>query len=357
MPQSPDSPTFSMSRRRMLWTATGTLAAIGLAAAAEQPAQVGNFLTYLAKQSAQPIFEGTPLEILTPENNFEACQAFRNTFNYTERRLRSNVIAGFGDSNLWGDHEWPPTSTPTSVLSFIEKMVKQEYGASWKTLNFAIPGYTTDKVKTELVLGQSNIDEVLKSRLGWDILLNTGGNDFKSVMETPARAALVEELSRQPISINSLKHAPQLKEIAEDLYRVIQRFGISFHDLLTTVAATYGSDNSRRESRGKLQHIAVISAPDFSEPPKVDSSEIDGNVYHYQMQHPLVKTLTQYVSIHLNDQMASAMNRFMQEQPHIPVVALNIFDLDSTHFGPDQHWNDPGKQAIAGKYLSRIVVD
>lgn len=344
-----------LTRRRML-----ALAAGGLISAASYPiftqTPLGAEVVRTLLIGARPIFEGTPLEILTPANTFASSQAYRNQSQYTERSLRSNLVVGFGDSNMWGDHVWPPKTAPTSVLSYLQDLVHEEYGAEWAAKNLAVPGYNTEQVKTELVLGKQNIDSVLNSRTGWDIFLNAGGNDFKDILDSPHRAAIIQKLSSDPVSFEAMQNAPELKSIAEDLYKLIQSFGTRFNDLLTTVADTYLKNPSSKGPKNNLQHITVITAPDFSKTTRVDSSQIGEVVYEYQMQHPLVQKLTQDISIHLNDQMAMAMNQFMMTHPEIPILAINTFDFDNSHFGADQHWNEKGKKTIAERYLSRLIV-
>jgi hypothetical protein len=345
------------NRRRFLQLGATTAAALGLAATPTGQAILGDSLERILPFT-RPIFEGTPLEIITPENNFRSCKAYQNKFTYTAESFSSRLVVGFGDSNMYGDHVWPPPNSrekPTSVLTHLKDLVQLGYGAQWEPLNLAIPGYTTAQVK-DIILEPQNIKQVRSSKRPWDILVNAGGNNFRTIMDNPARAALMQELSRQPLNPEALVNAPMLKEIALDLHWAIQQFGAEFYELLITVADHYVAKPAKDKSPNEHPHIGVITASDFSKAPQVHSSLIEEQVYHYNMQHRLVRALTRDLSTHLNDKMTWAMDQFSQKRPDVRLVAIDTWDLEQEHFGKDQHWNDPGKLAIAEKILRQAEI-
>lgn len=322
-----------------------------LTQAANSP--IGQATIKTGLDAARALFTGTPLEMLIPENNFATSPAFWNPPLYTQRDLSANLVVGFGDSNMWGTTEWSPKEPPTTILTYLETLARERYRASWRTLNLSRPGYTTDQVRELEVLAPENIQRVTSTETGIDIIVNAGGNDFRKVMDHPARAHLIQELSRQNFSLETIRNSPLFLEIAQEVYGVLQNFGSSFYELLTSIHDSYGLKQSPYGSPSKLRHMTVITAADFSKVNAVNSAVLEGQVYQYEMRYGWAQAITASISIGMSDQMANAMNRFMAERPYVRLVGINTFDFPREYYEDDQHWNDEGKREIARRYLEK----
>ncbi len=286
------------------------------------------------------IGEVPQLDLLIPVNEtFRNSPSFGKTLFYTKAQAEANSLVCLGDSNMVGGMDPAPVSFVDLLIEDLSKKNK-----FWDLRNYSKVGDSTQDTIRSQVNNPDVINE-LKLLEFFDVCMNVGGDNLLNIVDTPQKSKELAEVAKDPFGLANLR---KTWEIMGEVMQDLGTFGDSFYSLLTRQQELYTN---------KLQHMIIISAPDFSKAPAISTEFEDGSTSVFPLNSDVLQLFAQNVSIMLNNKIAQAVDAFSYKHPEIPVSIINIFDdFGRDCFDKDEHFSTKGKKKIAQKILACMHV-
>lgn len=250
---------------------------------------------------------------------------------YSQRQSDENLLVNVGDSIARGGSKNDPLS-PADLIT--EEVIST--GRNWKVLNLAQVGVTTREVIKHQLLDpklKKLIDD--NKTVDVDFIVHTGANDIgKSFAGDEGKITRIKEQLAN-LDINAVRNA--LIELGE----ATANFREDFKDFLEAADILFGR---------KIRHLIVISPPDFSLAPRINSFT-NGKTHSFQLDNPAIQFLVKEGCRELRRNIAESVRR----SSPFPYLMVPTEGIDRSHFDGDQHLNREGNLIIARNFLSRVI--
>lgn len=252
---------------------------------------------------------------------------------YTPRQSKNSLLVNIGDSIARGGSGPDPVS-PADLIA--ESVNNSREGRNWRVLNLAQVGVTTPEVikhqlldpKLAEIMGRGEI-------LDADFIIHTGANDIgKSFAGDEKKVARLKE---RLVNFN----IGEIQSAFGELGEAIDGFKKDFLRCLDLMNVLFGR---------KIRHLIVISPPDFSLAPKINSYA-SGRTHSFSLDNPLVQLMVREGCSELK----TAIDKTLQNFTAFPVVVIPTNKIGREHFSEDQHLNSSGKIVLAKEVVNRMV--
>lgn len=252
---------------------------------------------------------------------------------YSPEQSRKNLLVNIGDSIARGG----AGKSPTSPADLIALEINSQPDRSWEVLNLAQVGVTTKEVIKHQLL-DPNLKAVMEDPVvvNADFIVHMGVNDIGK--RFAGDEAKINRMKSQlaDMDINAIRMA--LSELGE----ATAGFAEDFKDFLEAAEILFGK---------KIRHLIVISPPDFSLAPSINSYA-NGRVYSFSLDNPLIQILVREGC----NRLRGKINDLVRGYSPFPSLTVSTENLNRSHFIGDQHLNEEGNLLIARNFLSRIVL-
>lgn len=257
----------------------------------------------------------------------------RERIVYSHRQSNKNLLVNIGDSIARGGVD----PNPVSPADLIAVSVNQKLGAeNWRVLNLAQVGVTTPEVikhqlldpKLAEIMGRSEIVDA-------DFIIHTGANDIgkKFAGDEERITRLREKLVNFDFNV--------VKSAFDELNAAVESFKEDFVRCLDAINILFGK---------KIRHLIVISPPDFSQAPRINSYT-NGKVHSFTLDNPVVQWMVKEGC----NELKSAIDNTVKDFPLFQSITVPTTRIGRLHFEDDQHLNKEGKLVIAKEATNRII--
>lgn len=252
---------------------------------------------------------------------------------YSPEQSNKNLIVNIGDSIARGG----VTPNPVSPADLVANEVNTHPERRWEVLNLAQVGVTTREVIKHQLLDPILIERLNKNGVtDVDLVIHTGANDIGKHFAGDEKK--IRQLKKQLSTLD----ASILRTAFTELWDAVAKFGEDLNDLLELTHIIFGK---------KIRHLIVISPPDFSQAPKINSY-IEGKVHSFPLDNPMVQFLVREGCRELREQTDETVRGFSIFNS----LTIPTDEINRSHFIGDQHLNRQGNLIISRNFLSRVVL-
>lgn len=252
---------------------------------------------------------------------------------YTPRQSKNSLLVSIGDSIARGGSGPDPVS-PADLIA--ESVNNSREGRNWRVLNLAQVGVTTSEVIKHQLL-DPKLAEIMGrgETLDADFIIHTGANDIgKSFAGDEKKVARLKE---RLVNFN----IGEIQSAFGELGEAIDGFRKDFLRCLDLMNVLFGR---------KIRHLIVISPPDFSLAPKINSYA-SGRTHSFSLDSPLVQLMVKEGC----NELKTAIDKTLQNFTAFPVAVIPTSKIGREHFSEDQHLNHAGKVILAKEVLNKMV--